>query len=96
MSHCDAARCTVRSSPEICVKNSIDRALSGKRIVTGASTVSRPAAMPLPRNNRRQRRFKGSSRNARNAAQVIAPKNGVKILTRATARAAATTSANTR
>ena len=83
MSHCVAAFCSICSSPEICVKNSMDSALKGSRITMGARTVSTPAAIPLPRKKRRQRMFSGSSRNARNAAQVIAPKKGVKMRIRA-------------
>ena len=48
-------------------------------MVTGASTVSVPAAASLPLNRRRRRKFSGYSRNARKAAQVMGPMKGTKI-----------------
>ncbi len=79
MSHCFAAFCSSCSSADIWVTNSMDRAESGSRMAMGATSVRTPAAIALPRRRRRQRTFKGNSRNARNAAQVIEPKNGLKI-----------------
>jgi len=59
--------------------NSTDSALNGSRITMGARTVSTPAASAWLLKRRRQRRFKGNSKNARNAAQVRGTANGLNI-----------------
>ena len=54
------ARCwIVRIRPEISVTNAIDSADSGSKITMGVSTVSTPAARPLPWSRRRRLRLTG-------------------------------------